>query len=226
MTRLWILALLGSAAGALGVLAASRHLARAIHFRFERGRPYVPGSIRRAAAGLGLSLLLAGAGGLALLTALSLRPYAPIAGEDHVGDLEVSSSGGGEYLLELRLPGRPGAGETVQAVGLTSPSWEVSGWVFALPPWAGFLGVEGGHVFLGPGSPEGEASGRPPGLGSAWLASLDLGWRAERRVLAGEGELPEGTALIVSRTGYALRRAADPEAEADDSGVARWSFSP
>ncbi|MFQ5670235.1 MAG: hypothetical protein ACE5HD_06910 [Acidobacteriota bacterium] len=191
--------------GFFGSWRAFKELARAIRFRFERGRPYVPGSISRTAFSslVFLSIFAAGAG-LGTCRWL-LRPFQQIHGVTHAGRVRVTESDSGGLLLELQVDARqPQA--PVMAAGLPGRTWWVSGTVISFPAWLRVAGLDAAHRVQLAGWPGQAPPAVPTKVARAtrWLRYLPAGVQIHRRSLVGTGPLPVWMSVNVSRDGYTL----------------------
>jgi len=204
MERAYLLATLIGLGGGLILLRAGRHLGHALHFRFRKGKPYVPGSIRRAATACVLATLLV-LGGAALAGARWLvRDFQPINGAARAGRLRVLAA---EPLL-MELEADAGGQPDLRATGLRGADWQVRGLILTFPAWTGSLGLGAFHRLMAAGDPEATAMGVPASVAEArgLVARLPpvLGVSAQIRALGGSGPLPAWTGIIVSRDGYRL----------------------
>jgi hypothetical protein len=205
--------LLGGLLAAAGLALSARALpraARALSFKLQRGKPYVPGSLRRALATLLLGLAVTGAGVQLAGARWLLRDFGPAGAAARV---RVTGEPGA-LLLELETAGAGGR-KAVRAVGLAGADWQVQGVIVTFPEWTEPLGlgtlhriVEAGDPGAAPSpldDPAGLLSGLPP-----WA-----GVEVARRSLAGTGPLPAWTGLRATRDGYLL---GGPAPDATDGG--------
>jgi hypothetical protein len=207
MDRTVLLAALGLLAGGAGLALSLKHLGRAVRFRFQRGRPYIPGSLRRASLSTVVFLLIfLAAGGLAGMRWL-LRDFQPVNGPTRAARLRVRDQGAGDLLLELE-PDERHPRLQAMAAGLPGASWEVRGVVVSFPPWLRPLGVDAFQRLTGAGEPVRGGRGLPARARKAvdLLAGLPdpLGVTVRARALAGRGPLPEWTSVMAESDGYFL----------------------
>ncbi len=193
-------------AGGPGLAISLGRLSRALRFRFQRGRPYIPGSIRRTAfSSLVFGILAAAGAGLAGTLWLT-RDLQPVHGVTRAGEMRVTEQGG-ELLLELRVG--EGTGEApILATGLAGATWMVTGTVITFPTWMEPAGVEAWHGLVQAGGPEMDPRPPPPHLSRAVTVFRRLpawmGISVERRSLGGRGPLPDWTGVMATRDGYFL----------------------
>jgi hypothetical protein len=162
VTRAALLAAACLLIGGPGVAISTRRFARALRFRFQRGRPYIPGSIRRTAFS-GLVFGAVATAGAALAATLWItRDLQPIQGAARAGQIRVSKDGGA-LLLELRTPGDAEEGP-VRAAGLAGPTWMVTGMVIAFPEWLAPVGLDACHGIVQAGGPDADLRPLPPEL--------------------------------------------------------------
>ena len=204
MERAYLIAILTMLAGGVILAPAIRHLGRAVHFRFRRGKPYVPGSIGRALSTCVFAAVLL-LGGSALGAARWLvRDFQPVMGPTRAGRVQVT----GENPLILHLEGVSGGRPDVRVTGLRGTNWQVSGLVLTFPEWTSSLGLGAFHRFLAAADAGSNPSRLPPSVAEARrLADAlppVLGISARIRALGGTGPLPDWTGIIVSRDGYRL----------------------
>lgn len=207
MDRAILLAALGLMVGGTGLGLSLKRLGRALRFRFQRGRPYIPGSLRRATVSTLIFLLLFLAGGGLAGVRWVLRDFQPAVGPTRAARVRVRDQGGGELLLELE-PDKGHPGLQAMAAGLPGPTWEVRGVVISFPRWLRSLGIDSFQRLTSAGAPAvGDRDLPSRGQGAADLmAGLPESWgvRVEHRAIAGRGPLPGWTAVLAERDGYFL----------------------
>jgi hypothetical protein len=206
MDRATVLAALGVLGGGAGLWLSLKNLSRAVRFRFQRGRPYIPGSLRRSilATAVFLSVFLVGAtlGSVRWL----LSDYQPVDDVTRAARVRVRELDGGELLLELE-PDRRHPERRPMAVGLPGATWEVAGVVISFPSWIRLLGLDASHRLAGAGAPSvgggtlPARAQRAADLFAGLPAALQV--RVERHAVAGRGPI-EWTGVMVSRDGYFL----------------------
>ena len=204
MERAYFIAILAILVGGFVLARGTRHLGRSLHFRFRRGKPYVPGSIRRALVTCLLAMLLL-LGGSALGAARWLvRDFQPISGPTRAGRLQVN----GENPMTLHLEGVSGGRPDLRVTGLRGSEWQVRGLILTFPEWTSFLGLGAFHRFMAAGDADTAQVKLAPSVAEARrLADAlprVLGISARIRALAGIGPLPTWTGGIVTRDGYRL----------------------
>jgi hypothetical protein len=204
MERAYFLAVLAMLLGGFVLVRGMRHLGRSLHFRYRKGKPYVPGSIRRAM----VTCLLAGIlllGGSALAAARWLvRDFQPISGPTHAGRVQVN----GENPMTLHLEGVSGGRPNLHVTGLRGTDWQVLGLILTFPEWTSALGLGSFHRFLAAADGDPGRVKLPVSVAEArrlaeTLPSF-LGVSARIRALGGAGPLPIWTEIIVTRDGYRL----------------------
>ena len=207
MDRTILLAALGLLAGGAGLALSLKHLGRALRFRFQRGRPYIPGSLRRSALSTLVFLLIFLAGGGLAGVRWILRDFQPAEGPTRAARVRVRDQGGGELLLELE-PDKRHPDLPAMAAGLPGPTWEVRGVVISFPVWLRPAGVDAFQRLTHAGAPAFGARDLPSR--GQWatdlLAGLPESWgvRVNHRAVAGRGPLPKWTAVLAERDGYFL----------------------
>lgn len=213
MDRAWLVGSAGLLGGGALLLYALTRLGRAVRFRLQRGKPYMPGSIGRASRSALAGLLVVLGGGMVAGARWSVDGYAPLHRMEEAARLRVQDSGGGQLLLEVELPG---VAPARFAKGLSSPDWTLHGTIIQFPAWAGPLGLARYHRLDSVGTADGDERSPVHLLPdrAAPLARLAgwLGVRVARPTLGGRGELPEWTALGVTAEGYFLTRSGAIEA--------------
>jgi hypothetical protein len=219
MDRAVLLATLGLLVGGAGLALSLKHLGRALRFRFQRGRPYIPGSLRRTALSTLVFLLIFLAGGGLAGVRWLLRDFQPLAGPTRAARVRVRDLGAGDLLLELE-PDRRHPDLQAMATGLPGLTWEVRGVVISFPDWLGVSGIDSFHRLTEAGAPATGARGLPPR--GQWAVDLVAGlpesWgvRVNRRAVAGRGPLPMWTAVLAERDGYFLGPEEADSALSDD----------
>jgi hypothetical protein len=207
MDRTIVLAVVGLLAGGAGLTLSVKYLGRAVRFRFQRGRPYIPGSLRRAALStLVFLLIFLFGGGLAGVRWL-LRDFQPVVGPTRAARVRVRDQGAGGLLLELEPDKRHPDLQAI-AAGLPAQTWEVRGVVVSFPVWLRSLGIDAFQRLTDAGAPAGGGRSLPARARRAadLVAGLPETWgvRVRSRVVAGRGPLPEWTAVLADRNGYFL----------------------
>ena len=182
------------------------NLARAMRFRFQWGKPYVPGSIARATRAAFLALLIAGFGTGLALTRWLLRDYQPLDQPATVAEVRVLDGGSG-YVLEMKT--HPFDGDSrLLAVGLPGETWQIRGTVVRFPAWAEPIGLIDFQIVDAIAEPNGSVlSSLSDGEAAVVFLSRLPGWvgvGVEPVDLSGRGSLPEWTPVAVDAGGYFL----------------------
>ncbi len=204
MERAYVIGILAALLGGFFLARGLRRLGRALHFRFRRGKPYVPGSMGAAMfTCLLATILLLGGSSLGAARWL-VRDFQPLNGPTRAGRLQVI----GENPLTLHLEGVSGGRPDLRVTGLQGSDWQVSGLILAFPQWTSSLGLGAFHRFMAAGDSRETQGKLPASVTEARRLAGELppllGVSARIRALGGTGPLPVWTGIIVTRDGYRL----------------------
>ena len=205
MNRAYLLAMLITALGLLGVTAGLRGLIRGLVFRFSPGKPYMAGTIQRSLTTLLVTLLLALSGSSLGAARWLTRDYQHVEDTSRAARMRVD--GKGTLTLQVQADASH-PGHSSFAAGLQGESWQIRGVLITFPPWTRHLGLGAFHRITGAGSPGAPPDAMPPGTRRIRqvVAALPAiaGVRAEARFLLGQGQIPIWTSVMVNRQGYVL----------------------
>lgn len=181
-------------------------LARAVHYRFQWGKPYVPGSIARATRVALAALLITGFGMGLGLTRWLLRDYQALRQPAIVAEIRVLDRGSG-YVLEMKT--EPIAGHPrLVAVGLPGETWQIRGTVVTFPTWAGPTGLTAFQIVETVAEPNGAVLARlGHGRSAVDLLSRLPAWldiKVTPLDLNGRGAVPDWTPVAADTGGYFL----------------------